>query len=265
MMKSHLEKNFRPKIIVCESEELVDIEAVRTIQQLVLKNLQAVLALPTGNTPIGMYKHLVQLVKNGKLDLSHTTIFNIDEYYPIDPLHPDSFASYMKQHLLDHVSVGAWYIPRSDSENFQEEAVRYQEILNKYQPIDLVVLGIGPGLTCHIGFNEQGSTIDSTVRYIKLSPETIQANTKHLKDPQTIRDGGITMGIADILLAKEIVVIAKSKNKAEGIQRSLEGAVSSDAPASFLQLHPHVTYILDKDAASLLSTDYQKGIIYKTL
>ena len=118
----------------------------------------------------------------------------------------------------------------------------------------MVILGIGPELTCHIAFNGPGSTLDSRTRVIDLDEETIEANARFCGgDKNQVPKQAITQGIANILEGKRIILIAKGSGKAAGIQRTLEGSIGQEAPASFLRLHPNVTFIIDQDAASLLS------------
>jgi len=144
------------------------------------------------------------------------------------------------------------YIPNSEATDSNMEALRYEKILKQHQ-VDLAILGIGPGTTYHIGFNERGSTKDSRTRYILLDNQTRQVNSKFFPDPNEMPRGAITQGIGNILEAKKIMLLAKGENKAWGIQKTLEGPINSDAPASFLRLHPHVTFIIDKEAAKLLN------------
>ncbi len=242
-----------PEVVICDTPEEVDTYATKKLVDQMQKKPDSSLTLPTGNTPVGMYVRIVDMYKQGKIDLSKATIFSLDEYYPIESNNLNSFASFMKQNLIDHMPIGKWYIPNGEAQDATIEAERYRQLLEHYQPIDLTVLGIGPGTTCHIGFNEKGSPIDSTVRYVKLHDETRVANSKNFLSPKEIPTGGITQGISDILQAKQILVIAKGEAKAWGVKRALHGPISSDAPASFLRLHPHVTFVIDRGAAQLLS------------
>ncbi len=243
---------FTPEIYIFETTTEVDtFAATRLIEQVQAKPA-SILTLPTGNTPVGMYKQVVNAYNQRLTDLHAVTIFNLDEYYPISQEHPNSYAAIMKRHLINHLLVAAWHIPNGEAKDPELEAERYKQLLEQHQPIDLAILGIGPGTTCHIGFNEKGSSIGSNVRYVPLHPETKEANAKLFDNPRDIPDGTITQGIADILQAKQILVIAKGTSKAWGINRALKGPVSSDAPASFLRLHPNVTFVLDKNAGQYI-------------
>lgn len=244
---------YPPEIVILPSAEAVDAYAANLVIQQVRAKPDSVLTLPTGNTPIGMYGLIVAGAQEGIVALSRTTIFNLDEYHPIDPASPDSYASFMRRHLMDHAPVGEWNIPNGGALSADEEAQRYRALLEARQPVDLAVVGIGPGTTCHIGFNEKGSEPDSTVRYVTLDLQTREANARLFEDPSQIPEGALTQGIGDILRARRIIFIAKGAHKAWGVNRSFKGPVSSDAPASFLRLHPGVTAVLDQEAAKYLA------------
>lgn len=246
---------FKPEITVLQTSELVDKYASCLVEAQIRSNPNSILTLPTGSSPIGMYRLLVIAHKNG-LDMSGLTTTNLDEYWPLPKNHPQSYAAFMSENLFNHVNIPDSHrnIPDSSAENPGVEADRYQNILKKIGPADLAVLGIGPGLTCHIGFNERGSDIGSRTRLVNIDPETVAANARFFGNINDVPSQAITQGIADILEAKKIILIAKGKGKAQGIQRALEEPVNKNAPASFLRLHPKVTFILDKDAASLLDT-----------
>ncbi|MBI2621613.1 MAG: glucosamine-6-phosphate deaminase [Candidatus Levybacteria bacterium] len=243
---------YPPELVVLPNAEAVDAYAAGLIIEQIRTKPTSVLTLPTGNTPIGMYGLIVASAQEGIVNLSKTTIVNLDEYHPIDPASLDSYASFMRRHLMDHVPVGEWNIPNGGAPSADEEAQRYRALLEARQPVDLAVVGIGPGTTCHIGFNEKGSEPDSTVRYVTLDLQTREANARLFEDPSQIPEGALTQGIGDILRARWIILIAKGVHKAWGVNRTLKGPVSSDAPASFLRIHPRVTAVLDQEAAQYL-------------
>ncbi|OGH20993.1 MAG: hypothetical protein A2186_02320 [Candidatus Levybacteria bacterium RIFOXYA1_FULL_41_10] len=239
-------------MVVLPNAGAVDAYAANLVIKQVNTKPNSVLTLPTGNTPIGMYELITASHQLGTVDLSRTTIFNLDEYHPINPASPDSYASYMRRHLMDHVTVAEWHIPNGGASNADAEAERYRELLDERQPVDLAVISLGPGTTCHIAFNERGSEPDSTVRYVTLDPQTMETNSRLFEDPSQIPLGSLTQGIGDILRAQRIIFIAKGAHKAWGVNRSFKGLVSSDAPASFLRLHPRVTAVLDQEAAQYI-------------
>ncbi len=247
-----LEAKYTPEVIIFDEEGEVDAFAAEFVIDQVAKKEDSVLTLPTGNTPLGMYENLVQAYNFGQVDFSNVTAFNLDEYYPMDPNSEDSYYSYMRKNLFDHVPVKEWHILNGGADDPEKEAQRYADLLSVHQPIDLAILGLGPKTTCHLAFNERGSQVDSRTRFVTLDPETIGVNSQLFVNPNEIRTGALTQGIADILDAEKILLLAKGVGKAWGVNRTLKGPVSSDAPSSYLRLHPNVTIALDKAAASYL-------------
>lgn len=250
------DKEFPPTVLIFDTPEEVDQYAVTQIIDQVQSKPDSVLTLPTGSTPSGMYRELVRAYSEDHVDFSHATAFNLDEYWPIRRDHPSSYNYYMLSNLFNFVNIPPdhRFIPNGESPDPTAEAGRYELLLQQYGPVDLAVLGIGPGTTAHIGFNEQGSRVDSRTRYMPLDEQTKTANSAFFNSPQEVPTGSITQGVADILDSRRILLLAKGEGKAWGINRALNGAISSDAPASFLRLHPNVTFVLDKAAAKMLAT-----------
>lgn len=242
-----------PEILVGSSEG-IDAYAANQVVELIKGNPNAVLTLPTGSTPESMYEHLVAIYKKGDVSFHQTTVFNLDEYWPLSPAHPASYASYMRSHFIDQVDVSPenWYIPNSAAADPERETKEFDALMQRSGGVDLAILGIGPGLTCHIGFNERGSTADSRTRLVELDSETIEANRRFFSNPAEIPTHALTQGVANILEARKILLLVKGGGKAAGIARALTGEVSSDAPASFLRFHPNVTFVVDYEAASKL-------------
>lgn len=245
--------DYKPTIVVLEDADAVSEYVKDEIVKQIRAKPNAILTLPTGGTPIDTYALLVKAYQNGEVDFSNVTTTNLDEYWPIKKAHPSSYAYYMTEHLYGHVNLKPEnvFIPDGEAEDFDAEAVRYRAILEQY-PADLGFITLGPGETCHIGFNERGSAEDSVVRYVPLDDQTIEANARFFDDPQDVPKGAITQGVADILSAKRILFVATGEHKAWGLRRSLQGEINSDSPASFLRRHRQVIVIADKAAASLL-------------
>lgn len=242
-----------PEVIVLPTPEEVDLLAARIFTDQVAGKPDSAVTLFTGDTSIGFYARVLEAIKSGKVDLTGMTTFNLDEYYPLPQSHPTSYHTHMNLHFFDQLDspVLNRHIPNSEAADIDEEVALYERQLAAAS-IDLAFLGIGPGTTCHVGFNERGSTYNSRTRYVDLDPQTIAANASHFANPKEIPPGAITQGIGNILKAKRIVLLAKGKGKAWGIQRTLEGSIGSDAPASFLRLHPQVTFVIDSAAAHML-------------
>lgn len=261
-LKPHLEdfQVYRPDIVVLPSNNLVDEYAFSRVEEKILKNPYSVLTLATGSSPLGLYNLMIQAFQRRNLDMQGLTTRNLDEYWPLPKGHPKSYDRFMRDNLFNHINIpeSQRYIPNSAVEDPEKEISRYQSVLKQTGPADLAILGIGPELTCHIAFNERGSTPDSRTRLVQIDPETIKANARFFDgDENLVPHQAITQGIADILESKEIILIAKGKGKAQGIQRVLEGPINSDSPASFLRLHPNVIFILDEEAGRLLEKPIQ--------
>lgn len=207
------------------------------------------LGLATGETMIPIYQALVRQLTEGHPLGGAVETFNLDEYWPINSDHPGSFEQFMHRHLLSH--IGPW-VGRS---NFLQgacpdpdlECGRFQKLLN-WRPLDIQLLGLG--LNGHIGFNEPGTSFHSRTRKVALSPTTQARNARQF--PGAMPDHAITMGIADIMAAKNIILVVFGLDKKDVLARALFGPVSEDCPASILQNHPQVTVVADEEAGSVL-------------
>jgi len=205
-----------------------------------------VLGLHTGSTPIGMYAELVRMHTEDGLDFSGATIFNLDEYVGLSADHPQSYQFYMHEHLLSKVNA-------RDENIFlmnEERAGEYEGLIRDHGGIDLQTIGIGGN--AHIGFNEPGSSFDSRTRVIDLTEATIESNSRFFDDASEVPRKAVTMGIATIMDAREVLFLAARKY-ADVVARAFEGPVTPDIPASVLQNHPHCAVMLDEAAASKLS------------
>lgn len=236
-------KNIKVKIF--PTPEGVDKEAAKIVIAQILKKPNSVLGLPTGSTPLGMYANLVKTYREGEISFSKVTTFNLDEYYLIDPDHPSSYRQYMLRHFVNLVDLPV--------ENFHIPVCQeYEELIQEAGGLDLTILGIGPKRTCHIGFNEHGTSFNSRTHLAELDSETIKTNRQYFKNPTEMPRQAITVGIETIMESKKIILLAKGGHKSEGIRLSLKGKVTEKHPASVLQRHPKVEFILDSEAASLL-------------
>ncbi len=216
---------------------------------------RAVLGLATGSTPVGIYRELVRLHREEGLDFSNVVTFNLDEYFP---MRPDSFHSYhrfMKEHLFDHVNVpaGQIHIPRGDlpRDNVDDHCAGFEAAIRNTGGIDFLTLGIGR--SGHVGFNEPGSGRDSRTRLIYLDTITRADAAADFFGEDNVPPEAITMGVATILEGREIVLIATGEHKAAVIRRAVEGEVSADVAATFLQGHDAATIYLDPAAAAELT------------
>ena len=237
------------KIVVVENYEKLSSEAARIIINQLKKKPDSVLGLATGGTPVGMYENLRKAYAEGEVSFKDVKTYNLDEYCGIDPKHPQSYHYYMHQNLFDYIDIKPEnvHLP-SASENWEDAAKAYNDLLNQTE-IDLQVLGIGSN--GHIGFNEPGTSFEQETFVVELAEKTRLDNQRFFNSLDEVPRYAITMGIKNIMQAKQILLLISGKNKAETAKRLLEGKVSNDFPASVLHLHPNVTVILDEDAYGL--------------
>lgn len=205
-----------------------------------------VFGLATGSTPEFLY----QLLADSSLDFSEDIAINLDEYLGLAPHHSQSYAYFMQKHLFSKKPFGSTYIPNGLAEDLRQETERYERIIDEH-PIDLQLLGVGSN--GHIGFNEPGTPFDSTTHLVRLSDQTIADNGRFFTLQEDVPQEAISMGIASILKAKQILLMAFGAKKAAAIRGLIEGPITEDLPVTCLQNHPHVTVLLDQAAAQELT------------
>ncbi|GFR36702.1 glucosamine-6-phosphate deaminase [Thermobrachium celere] len=241
------------RIIITESyDELSKKAADIVASQLILKP-KSVIGFATGGTPIGMYREIVKMFREGKFTFKDVITFNLDEYYGLDRENPQSYYFYMMEHLFKHVDIDKnnINIPNGRAEDIEKECIEYEEKIEKAGGIDLQILGIGKN--GHIGFNEPDVKFEAKTHLVRLDEDTIKANSRFFNSIDEVPTKAISMGIKTIMHARKIVLLASGKQKAEIIEKMVNGPITPDVPASILQLHPDVTLILDKEAASQLN------------
>ncbi|RYD88896.1 MAG: glucosamine-6-phosphate deaminase [Sphingobacteriales bacterium] len=225
---------------------------IKNKQQL---NQKAVLGLATGVTPIKVYRELVRLHKEEGLSFSNVVTFNLDEYYPMQPGAEQSYVRFMNENLFDHVDIDKQYVHIPDGtlapDDIEAFCRDYESKITAYGGLDLQLLGIGR--TGHIGFNEPGSPPNSGTRLVTLNDLTRSDAAKDFGGKDNVPTKAITMGIGTIFHAREIILMAWNTKKAEIVKKAIEGDISAEVPATFLQLAEHVEFVLDEDAASLLT------------
>ncbi|PTQ93989.1 glucosamine-6-phosphate deaminase [Mucilaginibacter yixingensis] len=219
------------------------------------RNENAVLGLATGATPVGVYAELVRLHREEGLSFQNVITFNLDEYYPMQPTAAQSYVTFMNENLFNHIDIkkSNVHIPDGtlDQDYLQAYCFEYEQKINALGGLDLQILGIGR--TGHIGFNEPGSAPNSGTRLVTLDDLTRADAARDFGGKENVPTKAITMGIGTIFKAREIILMAWSQKKAPIIKKAVEGEISGDVPATYLQLSDHVEFILDQDAASLLT------------
>lgn len=214
-----------------------------------------VLGLATGATPIEVYAELVRMHKEEKLSFQNVITFNLDEYYPMKPESIQSYWKFMNEHLFDHIDIDRKniHIPDGtlDKSQITSFCIDYERKIESLGGLDLQILGIGR--TGHIGFNEPGSAPNSGTRLVTLDDLTRRDAARDFGGKANVPTKAITMGIGTIFKAREIILMAWSKKKATIIKKAVEGEISSEVPATYLQLSQNVEFIVDEDAASELT------------
>jgi glucosamine-6-phosphate deaminase len=224
------------------------------------------LGLATGGTMVGIYKHLVRLHKEEKLDFSRVVTFNLDEYLGLSADHPQSFHHFMQENFFAHVNVAPRNVHIPDGTirgSYEQYCADYEEAIRQVGGIDLQLLGIGRN--GHVGFNEPTSSIGSRTRLKVLTQETIDDNHKSFARGESSPRCAITMGIGTILEARKILLVAAGRAKAAAVAKAIEGPITSAVSASALQLHPEVTFLIDEGAASdLTQREYYRQVLEMT-
>ncbi|PKI92258.1 glucosamine-6-phosphate deaminase [Actinomycetales bacterium SN12] len=245
------------EVVILESKAaagaLVADEIVRLIDE--VKN--PVLGLATGSTPLPVYEALRERLAGH--DVSHVRGFALDEYVGLDVAHPESYRSVITREVIEPLGLDPALIrvPNGDLETIRHAGDDYERDIIEAGGVDLQLLGIGTD--GHIGFNEPGSSFASTTRLKTLTEQTRKDNARFFDSPDEVPRHCITQGLGTILRARHLVLLAFGAAKADAVAAALEGPVSAMMPASAVQLHPHVTVVLDEAAASkLVLTDYYR-------
>jgi len=232
-------------------------EAAAATARLIVDQLRmkpaSVLGLPTGQTALPIYDALVRLHRAGRADFSQVHTFNLDEFVGLCATDPRSFRGFMEQHLFRHINIQADHVHflAGDARDTVRECARYERLIAGLGGIDLQLLGVGRN--GHIGFNEPARDLQLQSHRVRLRMETRRANAGPFGG--RIRDvprEALSIGMATILQARSIVLVALGRSKAPAVASVFSGRISTDKPVSFLQLHPCVTVIVDRAAAANL-------------
>lgn len=234
-----------------EDYESMSREAADLVADRLRREPEPVLLLPTGGTPLGMYRRLVELHEGG-LSFSRATLFNLDEYIGLPPQHPSSYRAYMHRELYRHVDADPRrvHLPDGSAVDTEAEAARYEAEIEAAGGVDLCVLGIGRN--GHIGFNEPGTPFDARTRPVRLDGSTRRANARDFGG-EDAPEKAITVGPGTIFDAREVLLLASGEPKAAAVAAALEGRVTQDVPASALRGHPRFTLLADRAAGGGLS------------
>ena len=238
------------KIYKTKNYEEMSKKAAHIIASQVILNPDCVLGLATGSTPVGTYKNLIEWYNNGDLDFSQITSCNLDEYRGLSGEHDQSYRYFMNHNLFDHVNIRkeCTYVPDGLEEDSDKAARDYDQIIADQGGIDLQRLGLGHN--GHIGFNEPADEFPKGTHVVDLTESTIQANKRFFASEADVPRQAYTMGIGTIMSAKKILVVVSGEDKAEILNKVINGPITPQVPASILQLHPDVTIVADEAALS---------------
>ncbi|MBQ3419752.1 MAG: glucosamine-6-phosphate deaminase [Erysipelotrichaceae bacterium] len=212
-----------------------------------------VLGLATGSSPLGLYARMVDDHKKNGTSYKDIKTFNLDEYVGLPITHPESYYAFMHTNLFNHIDIPEenTHVPSGLGEDLEGQALAYDKMIEE-NPIDIQVLGIGSD--GHIAFNEPGTPFDSITHVTDLLEPTIKDNARFFDfDMNKVPHQAVTQGIATIMRAKKIILIATGENKAEAVKAMVEGEIQEACPASILQKHDNVVVVVDESAAKLLN------------
>ena len=212
-----------------------------------------VLGLPTGSSPLGMYKKLIELNKKGEISFQNVVTFNMDEYVGLSETHPESYHAFMWNNFFSHIDIKKEnvHILNGNATDLQKECEQYEAKIKEFGGVQLFLGGIGPD--GHIAFNEPGSSLGSRTRLKALKTDTIIANSRFFNnDVNKVPKTALTVGVGTILDAKEVVILVNGHNKARALKHAVEGAVTQQWTITALQLHPNGMIVCDESACDEL-------------
>ena len=212
-----------------------------------------VLGCPTGSSPLGLYKHLIELNKAGKVSFKNVVTFNMDEYVNLPEEHPESYHSFMWTNFFSHIDINPAnvHILNGNAPDLAVECANYEKAIEAAGGIDLFMGGIGPD--GHIAFNEPGSSLTSRTRVKSLTTDTIIANSRFFdNDVNKVPKTALTVGVGTVMDAKEVLIVCNGHNKARALQHGVEEGISQMWTISALQMHQHAIIVCDEAACEEL-------------
>lgn len=245
------------EVVIVSDREAAGRLVADEIARLVRTNPETVLGLATGSTPVPVYQALRESLAD--IDVSRVRGFALDEYVGIDPAHYESYRSVIIREVVEPLGLTPENIkvPNGAVDGIEHAGADYEEAIMAAGGIDIQILGIGTD--GHIGFNEQGSSFASLTRVKTLTEQTRSDNARFFNSKDEVPMHCITQGLGTILRARHLVLLAFGEGKADAVAAAVEGALSATTPASAVQMHAHVTVIIDEAAASKLKrADYYR-------
>jgi glucosamine-6-phosphate deaminase len=247
------------EVVFVESEAAAGTLVTESIRSLILRKADAVLGLATGSTPLSVYAALAESFTSDPIDVSRVRGFALDEYVGLPPDHPESYRAVITRHVVVPLGLSPAniHVPDGDPATIRTSGHNYEAAIIASGGVDVQILGIGR--TGHVGFNEPGSSFASLTRIKTLAEKTRLDNARFFPSIDDVPLHCITQGLGTIRRARHLILLAFGAEKAHAIAAAVEGPVSSSNPGSVIQLHPRVTVIVDKAAASKLENlDYYR-------
>lgn len=240
------------RIISTKNYDDMSRKAGNLILAQVAQNPESVLGLATGSSPLGAYARVIHWFQKGDVDFSQVKSVNLDEYVGLSADNDQSYAYFMRENLFKHINIKPenTNVPNGLEADAEKECARYDEIIATCGGVDLQLLGLGQN--GHIGFNEPCDEFVKNTHCVQLTESTINANMRFFASADDVPRKAYTMGIGGIMSAKQILIIASGKSKAEAVKQAFFGPIAPQLPASVLQLHPRVTLVADEEALSLI-------------
>ncbi|XP_015926599.1 glucosamine-6-phosphate isomerase 1 [Parasteatoda tepidariorum] len=257
------------KLVILDNYDAVSEWAAKYIRKKIREfnpseNKYFVLGLPTGSTPLGTYKKLVEFCKNGSVSFRYVKTFNMDEYVGLPREHPESYHSFMWNNFFKHIDIHPRNVNLLDGNapDLNAECENYERKIEEAGGIDLFMGGIGPD--GHIAFNEPGSSLASRTRLKTLAVDTIEANARFFGNDFTkVPTEALTVGVATVMAAREVMILITGSHKALALSKAIEEGISHMWTVSAFQMHPKALFICDEDATLELrvkTVKYFKGL-----
>ena len=212
-----------------------------------------VLGCPTGSSPLGMYRNLIELYKEGKVSFRNVVTFNMDEYVGLPEDHPESYHSFMWNNFFSHIDIAKENVNilNGNAEDLKAECERFEKKIESYGGIELFMGGVGPD--GYIAFNEPGSSLTSRTRVKTLTTDTIIANSRFFEgNVDLVPKTALTVGVGTVMAAREVMLMVNGHNKARALRHGIEGSITQMWTISALQMHPHAVIVADEAACDEL-------------
>ena len=236
------------RVIICDNYEEVSKEAAKIFAAQVYMKPDSVLGLATGSTPVGMYKILADMNKKGEISFKDCKSFNLDEYYPLAPDNDQSYRYFMNVNFFDHIDIDKanTRVPDGLASDPEAACKAYDEAIDAAGGVDIQVLGIGQN--GHIAFNEPDEKLVCGTHLTGLTESTINANARFFEKKEDVPTQAVTMGMASIMKAKTIILLANGKAKHQAIAELLDDKITTSNPSTLLKVHPNTIIICDREA-----------------